>query len=98
MELYDSSTFWTGKKANTQKEGLDRMDAEDTRQLYQRQLDLGGPIRDPDEWELYLPVMCEGLVARARLIPYDDMPITYSELGMELVYQGPSVVPVGIRY
>jgi len=57
------------------------MKPEDIERLYRRQLDNGGPIRSFDEWQLLLPIMHESLVTRAQTVTYDQLPISYHELG-----------------
>lgn len=49
--------------------------------LFKRQFDAGGIIRDLPEWRKYVPKAQEALIRRAQTISFDKLPIEYSALG-----------------
>jgi len=49
--------------------------------LYKKQIQAGGIIRDSEEWLYFVPIAHEQLIIRAQTQPYDDLPIAYGTLG-----------------
>lgn len=60
------------------------MNEEELRALWEEQLREGGPIRDWEEWKDKVSGAYSELVRRAKELNFDEMPITYGELGSKI--------------